>query len=109
MVLLVVVKLSLLKVENVENITILELLFIEVCDAVSCLFTLSLLFDVDVTCALKIWLDGAWQATVLYRRLDSFWPLSENVRQCYIDDELQWRNAAPIMPSLKYRFKFSSS
>ena len=57
--LLIVVKFPLFKVEHKESITILELLFIEVRDSMSCLFALLLLYDIDMACALKVLLDGA--------------------------------------------------
>ena len=50
--LLIVVKFPLFKVEHKESITILELLFIEVRDSMSCLFALLLLYDIDMACAL---------------------------------------------------------
>lgn len=54
LVLLVVVKLALFKVEHVEGLAIFELLFVEVSDTVGGLLPLSLLYDVNMTCTFKI-------------------------------------------------------
>lgn len=73
------VKLSLLKVKDVQNFTALELLLIEISNAVDSLFVLSFLYDINVGSVFKIRLNFAPNSSVLDSRLHFFGPVSEDV------------------------------
>lgn len=57
--LLIIEKLTLFKVEHIQNIPIFKLLFIQIRDAISCFLALSLLHDVYMARTFKVRCDTA--------------------------------------------------
>ena len=52
--LLIIEKFALFEVEHIQNMTIFELLFVQICNPIGCFLALSLLNDVHMTCPFKV-------------------------------------------------------